>query len=62
MVVHLASDLDPDEAQEWLDSVDALVAVHGPGRARQVFAACLRAYLKSDHMGTTTPPSPPSRS
>jgi hypothetical protein len=62
MVIHLASDLDPDDAQEWLDSVNALVAAHGPRRARQVFAACssapdarilrwVEAYFAAHHAG-----------
>jgi hypothetical protein len=36
MPIHLTSDLDPDEAQEGLDSVEALVVTRGRRRARPI--------------------------
>ena len=32
--VHQLPDIDPVETQEWLDSLDAVVDVHGKTRAR----------------------------
>ncbi len=38
MAIHLDADTDAQETQEWLDSVDALVAMHGTGRAQQILS------------------------
>ena len=35
-------DQDPQETQEWLDSLDALAKVHGRGRAREIMQSLLR--------------------
>ena len=32
--VHQLPDTDPGETQEWLDSLDAVIDVHGKTRAR----------------------------
>ncbi len=32
--VHQLPDIDPDETNEWLESLDSVVAAHGPTRAR----------------------------
>ena len=32
----MLDDLDPEQTQEWIDSVDAVVAVEGPDRARRL--------------------------
>jgi hypothetical protein len=48
MVIHLVSDLDPDEAQEWLDSVGALVAAYGTHCARELLRLFLPRELRAD--------------
>jgi len=39
--VHSLPDIDPEETQEWLDSLDAVVDVHGKTRARYLLSALL---------------------
>jgi pyruvate dehydrogenase E1 component len=39
--VHQLPDIDPDETQEWLDSLDAVVGAHGRSRARFLMAKLL---------------------
>ncbi|MET0956823.1 MAG: pyruvate dehydrogenase (acetyl-transferring), homodimeric type, partial [Cryobacterium sp.] len=36
------SDADPDETNEWSQSLDALVAANGPGRAREIMLSLLK--------------------
>jgi pyruvate dehydrogenase E1 component len=36
------SDADPDETSEWSQSLDALVAANGPGRAREIMLSLLK--------------------
>jgi len=55
---HQLPDIDPLETQEWLDSLDAVAAEHGPVRARFILARLLeRAH--DEHLGipvvVTTP-------
>jgi len=39
--VHQLPDTDPDETQEWLDSLDAVVGIHGKSRARFLLSTLL---------------------
>ena len=39
---HQLPDIDPDETQEWIDSLDALVKAAGPDRARFVLYKLLK--------------------
>ena len=39
--VHQIPDTDPDETQEWLDSLDAVVDAHGKTRARYLLTKLL---------------------
>ncbi len=39
--VHSLPDIDPEETQEWLDSLDAVVDTHGKTRARYLLSALL---------------------
>ncbi len=39
--VHQLPDIDPDETQEWLDSLDAVVDAHGKTRARFLISKLL---------------------
>src|SRR5215510_11349461 len=39
--VHQLPDIDPTETQEWLDSLDAVVDVHGKARARFLLSKLL---------------------
>jgi pyruvate dehydrogenase E1 component len=32
------ADIDPEETREWLDAVEAVIAVDGPERAEQLLA------------------------
>ncbi|MGI9606344.1 MAG: pyruvate dehydrogenase (acetyl-transferring), homodimeric type [Acidimicrobiales bacterium] len=47
-------DIDPDETQEWLDSLDALTASAGKQRARYVMSRLIRRALETQ---IGTPPS-----
>ena len=47
-------DSDPTETTEWLDSLDALAATHGPGRARFLMAKLLE---RSQQLGIGSPVS-----
>ena len=40
--VPAVSDLDPQETAEWLESLDAVAARHGRGRAREIMQSLLR--------------------
>ena len=51
-----AADTDPEETQEWLDSIDAVIGAEGPVRARFLMAkliedAALLAALESGQVG-----------
>ena len=39
--VHQLPDTDPGETQEWLDSLDAVIDVHGKTRARYLLSTLL---------------------
>ena len=39
--VHQLPDIDPEETQEWLDSLDAVVDAHGKTRARFLISKLL---------------------
>ena len=39
--VHQLPDTDPQETQEWLDSLDAIVDVQGKNRARYLLSRLL---------------------
>jgi pyruvate dehydrogenase E1 component len=46
--VHQLPDQDPVETQEWLESLDAVVAEHGPVRARYLLAKLLERAHEND--------------
>ena len=62
-------DLDPQETSEWRDSLDAVIATHGPGRARQLVLELLRhsadreldipAVRSTDYINTIAPDAEP---
>jgi pyruvate dehydrogenase E1 component len=53
MVLHLHEDSDFQETQEWLDSVDAVVALHGPRGAREILRPAFeRARRAGADLGT----------
>ncbi len=52
--VHQLPDADPGETGEWLDSLDAVVAAHGPVRARYLLAKLLE---RSERLGIGSPAS-----
>ena len=41
-------DQDPDETKEWLESLDAVIAQHGPHRARHIMLEMLRHSANRD--------------
>ena len=45
--VHQLPDTDPDETQEWLDSLDAVIDVHGKVRARYLLSRLLEKAQQS---------------
>ncbi len=45
--VHQLPDTDPGETQEWLDSLDAVVEVHGKNRARYLLSRLLERAQRS---------------
>ena len=45
--VHQLPDTDPTETQEWLDSLDAVIEVHGKVRARYLLSRLLEKAQKS---------------
>ena len=50
--VHQLPDTDPQETQEWLDSLDAVVAAQGEARARFLLSKVLE---RSRQLGVGTP-------
>lgn len=38
---HQLPDVDPVETEEWLDSLDAVIDIHGPARARLLMSRLL---------------------
>jgi pyruvate dehydrogenase E1 component len=46
--MHQLPDVDPDETQEWLDSLDSVVNVHGPSRARYLLARLLERAQRTN--------------
>ena len=50
--VHQLPDTDPAETKEWLDSLDALVAMQGPARSRLIL---LRLLERSAELGVGIP-------
>jgi len=62
-------DVNPDETQEWLESLDALIRVHGEQRARHIMLSLLRhsaehnvglpALLHTDYINTIAPEDEP---
>ena len=63
--VHQLPDIDPDETQEWLDSLDAVVDTHGKTRARFLLSKLLeraaRAAGRLPGHGVARRTSTPSR-
>ena len=51
-----ASDIDPEETAEWNESLDALVATHGHGRAREIMLSLLKRS-KELHLGVPMVPT-----
>ena len=45
--VHQLPDTDPGETQEWLDSLDAVIDVHGKVRARYLLSRLLERARES---------------
>src|SRR6476619_7869183 len=45
--VHQLPDTDPDETQEWLDSLDAVIDTHGKTRARFLLSKLLERARES---------------
>ncbi|MEY4348645.1 MAG: Pyruvate dehydrogenase component, partial [Actinomycetota bacterium] len=41
-------DKDPEETREWLESLDGLIELHGPHRAKQIILELLRQAAKRD--------------
>ena len=39
----LLPDIDPQETQEWLDALEALVKLHGPNRAEYLLSQLITA-------------------
>ncbi len=52
----LKSDADPQETAEWAESLDALVATHGHGRAREIMLSLLKRS-KELHLGVPMVPT-----
>jgi pyruvate dehydrogenase E1 component len=52
--VHQLPDGDPAETQEWLDSLDSVVSMHGRGRARFLLQ---RLHERARHLDVETPPT-----
>ncbi|MET0158790.1 MAG: pyruvate dehydrogenase (acetyl-transferring), homodimeric type, partial [Acidimicrobiales bacterium] len=52
--VHQLPDTDPQETQEWLDSLDAVVSAQGEARARFLLSKVLE---RSRQLGVGTPAS-----
>ena len=46
--MHQLPDVDPGETQEWLDSLDSVVNVHGPSRARYLLARLLERAQRTN--------------
>ena len=47
--VHQLPDTDPDETQEWRDSLDAVVDIQGKARARYLLSTLLERYQGGDN-------------
>ena len=66
----MLDDLDPEQTQEWIDSVDAVVAVEGPDRARRLLERViararstgvrLDCPVTTDYVNTIDPGSEPA--
>lgn len=55
---HLPEDADPQETQEWLDSLEAVIRLQGPDRARYLLETLLHVAAKAGTKlpsGITTP-------
>ena len=62
-------DVNPEETQEWLESLDALIRVHGEHRARHIMLSLLRhsaehnvglpSLLHTDYINTIAPEDEP---
>ena len=62
-------DKDPDETREWMESLDAVIAEHGPQRARQIVLEILRhasnrelnipAVRSTDYINSISPEAEP---
>ena len=46
--MHQLPDVDPGETQEWLDSLDSVVNIHGPSRARYLLARLLERAQRTN--------------
>ena len=63
------ADINPEETQEWLESLDALIRVHGEQRARHIMLSLLRhsaehnvglpSLLHTDYINTISPEDEP---
>ena len=63
------ADINPEETQEWLESLDALIRVHGEQRARHIMLSLLRhsaehnvglpSLLHTDYINTIAPEDEP---
>ncbi len=51
-------DVDPDQTEEWLDSLEAVVAEQGPARARYLMAR-LEQHARDLSLGTSVPVGTP---
>ena len=58
--VHQLPDTDPDETQEWLDSLDAVIDTHGKTRARYLLSKLLDRAREA--RSASRPPSAPRTS
>jgi len=56
--VHQLPDVDPVETNEWLESLDSVVEVHGKNRARYLLARLLERAQKSQVSFSTTVSTP----
>src|SRR5690554_2249755 len=56
--VHQLPDLDPVETREWQESLDAVIAEHGPARARFLLARVLERAHEKD-LGVPAPLTTP---
>jgi pyruvate dehydrogenase E1 component len=56
--VHQLPDRDPDETNEWLESLDAVIDAQGPTRARYLITK-LNEHARARHLGTPVDVSTP---